>query len=54
MRRRLRQELTSGQRYWGTEKEWLVHRRGLQLMIEARGGVEVLERNWRLGSVLRM
>ncbi|KAM3549793.1 hypothetical protein ARSEF4850_008664 [Beauveria asiatica] len=36
------------ERYWGTEAEWLVHRAGLQRLIDQRGGVRALQNNWRL------
>ncbi|XWX00045.1 hypothetical protein V2A60_008061 [Cordyceps javanica] len=36
------------ERYWGTEAEWLVHRAGLQRLIDQRGGVQSLQNNWRL------
>ncbi|EGX89479.1 hypothetical protein CCM_07731 [Cordyceps militaris CM01] len=36
------------ERYWGTEAEWLVHRAGLQRLIDQRGGVGALQNNWRL------
>ncbi|PHH61803.1 hypothetical protein CDD81_7967 [Ophiocordyceps australis] len=44
--------LLTYERYWGTEAEWRVHRRGLEQMIEARGGFAALESNWRLGLAL--
>ncbi|KAJ5202309.1 hypothetical protein N7449_004388 [Penicillium cf. viridicatum] len=36
----------------GTEADWKIHRDGLQRMIEAKGGVEVLHENWRLELVV--
>ncbi|KAM3474790.1 hypothetical protein MY5147_004070 [Beauveria neobassiana] len=36
------------ERYWGTEAEWLVHRAGLQRLIDQRGGIRALQNNWRL------
>ncbi|KAM0664467.1 hypothetical protein ACQRIT_001633 [Beauveria bassiana] len=36
------------ERYWGTEAEWLVHRAGLQRLIDQRGGIRALQSNWRL------
>ncbi|PHH64642.1 hypothetical protein CDD82_1748 [Ophiocordyceps australis] len=44
--------LLTYERYWGTEAEWRVHRRGLGQMIEARGGFTALESNWRLELAL--
>lgn len=44
--------LTRVQRYWGTEEEWMVHRTGLQRMIDARGGIDKLHDNWRLELVV--
>ncbi|KAJ9193479.1 transcriptional regulator family: Fungal Specific TF [Paecilomyces variotii] len=43
--------LLTFERYWGTESEWRIHRDGLQRMIEARGGIEALQSNWRLELV---
>ncbi|KAM3511226.1 hypothetical protein MY11210_005095 [Beauveria gryllotalpidicola] len=40
--------ITALKRYWGTEAEWLVHRAGLQRLIDQRGGVRALQNNWRL------
>ncbi|KAB8238030.1 uncharacterized protein BDW43DRAFT_262897 [Aspergillus alliaceus] len=44
--------LLTFERYWGTEEEWMVHRTGLQRMIEARGGIDKLHDNWRLELVV--
>ncbi|KAE8356982.1 hypothetical protein BDV28DRAFT_126013 [Aspergillus coremiiformis] len=44
--------LLTFERYWGTEEEWIVHRNGLQRMIEARGGIDKLHDNWRLELVV--
>ncbi|KAF7585567.1 hypothetical protein BBP40_010649 [Aspergillus hancockii] len=44
--------LLTFERYWGTEEEWIVHRNGLQRMIEARGGINQLHDNWRLELVV--
>ncbi|KAE8152652.1 hypothetical protein BDV25DRAFT_150810 [Aspergillus avenaceus] len=44
--------LLTFERYWGTEEEWMIHRNGLQNMIEARGGIDRLHDNWRLELVI--
>ncbi|KAE8309787.1 hypothetical protein BDV41DRAFT_419970 [Aspergillus transmontanensis] len=44
--------LLTFERYWGTEEEWMVHRTGLQRMIDARGGIDKLHDNWRLELVV--
>ncbi|KAL4962983.1 uncharacterized protein BDV14DRAFT_177346 [Aspergillus stella-maris] len=44
--------LLTFERYWGTVGNWKVHRDGLQRMIEAKGGVEALQGNWRLQLVV--
>ncbi|KAJ5974775.1 hypothetical protein N7481_008482 [Penicillium waksmanii] len=44
--------LLTFERYWGTDKEWKIHRDGLQRMIEARGGVGKICDNWRLQLVV--
>ncbi|KAJ5965978.1 hypothetical protein N7481_012692 [Penicillium waksmanii] len=44
--------LLTFERYWGTVKDWKVHRDGLQRMINAKGGVEALHENWRLELVV--
>ncbi|KAI8713776.1 hypothetical protein NCS52_01223200 [Fusarium sp. LHS14.1] len=41
--------LLTYERYWGTEAEWHVHYNGLSNLIQARGGIEALQSNWRLG-----
>ncbi|RTE83572.1 hypothetical protein BHE90_001816 [Fusarium euwallaceae] len=40
--------LLTYERYWGTEAEWHVHYNGLSNLIQARGGIEALQSNWRL------
>lgn len=42
------------QRYWGTAEEWRIHRKGLQSMINARGGLDGLRENWRLELVVAL
>ncbi|KAL3454198.1 hypothetical protein BJX65DRAFT_301984 [Aspergillus insuetus] len=44
--------LLTFERYWGTVQDWQIHRDGLQRMINAKGGVETLHRNWRLELVV--
>ncbi|KAJ6142255.1 Protein of unknown function DUF3468 [Penicillium chrysogenum] len=44
--------LLTFERYWGTDQGWKIHRDGLQRMIEAKGGVEALHKNWRLELVV--
>ncbi|ETS75108.1 hypothetical protein PFICI_13592 [Pestalotiopsis fici W106-1] len=39
------------ERQWGSETEWLTHRKGIDSMIDARGGIETLRHNWRLQLV---
>ncbi|KAM5349382.1 hypothetical protein ACJ41O_005887 [Fusarium nematophilum] len=40
--------LLTYERYWGTEAEWRIHHNGLSNLIQARGGIEALQSNWRL------
>ncbi|KAJ5233157.1 hypothetical protein N7468_006113 [Penicillium chermesinum] len=44
--------LLTFERYWGTVEDWNIHRRGLQRMIDAKGGIEALRDNWRLELVV--
>ncbi|EED13434.1 hypothetical protein TSTA_059210 [Talaromyces stipitatus ATCC 10500] len=46
--------LLTFERYWGTEAVWRIHRDGLDRMIQARGGLASLKKNWRLGLVLQL
>ncbi|CAG9952877.1 unnamed protein product [Clonostachys rosea f. rosea IK726] len=41
--------LLTFERYWGSEDEWQIHHDGLLRLIEARGGMQSLKENWRLG-----
>ncbi|KAH8668128.1 hypothetical protein BGZ60DRAFT_43924 [Tricladium varicosporioides] len=40
--------LLTYERYWGTERTWKLHRRGLAQMIKKRGGLSTFPSDWRL------
>ncbi|KAH7177090.1 tachykinin family protein [Dactylonectria macrodidyma] len=44
--------LMTYEHFWGAEEEWRLHRNGLNSIIQARGGIVAVQKNWRLGLVV--